>query len=144
MNNVELKTIIVKLDLKLQCLRLIFYDYSDAYILVSAIITVPNTAAVRAAAKNRKTIIENCVPFTNSSSKINNTQIYNDKDIDIVMPMYHLIEYSDNYSKTSGSLWHCYRDEPFLADGAFADFPTSDNNSASFKFEKKNSRQNRK
>ena len=55
MNHVELKTIIVKLNLKLQCLRLIFYDYSDAYILVSAIITVPNTAAARAAAKNRKT-----------------------------------------------------------------------------------------
>ena len=43
--------------------------------------------------------------FINCISKINNTQIGNVKDIDIVMPMYNLIEYSDNYSKTYGSLW---------------------------------------
>ena len=49
-------------------------------------------------------------------SDINNTQIYNAKDIEIVIPMYNLIEYSDNYSKTSGSLWQYYRDEPFLDD----------------------------
>ena len=71
------------------------FDYSDAYILASATITVPNTAA---AASNRKNIIiENCGP-------LNNTQIDNAKDIDIVMPMHNLIEYSDNYSKTSGGL----------------------------------------
>ena len=45
-------------------------------------------------------------------SEINNTQIV--KDIDIKMTKYNLIEYSDNYSKTSGSLRHYYRDEPFL------------------------------
>ena len=45
-------------------------------------------------------------------SKINNTEIDNAQDIDIVMPMYNLIEYSDNYSKTSGSLWQYYKDEP--------------------------------
>ena len=51
------------------------------------------------------------------------------------MPMYNLIEYSDNYSETSGSLWHYYRNKPFLnANGAITDFPVSDNNSASFKF----------
>ena len=43
---------------------------------------------------------------------MNNTEIYNAKDIDIVMPMYHLTEYSDNYSKTSGSLWQYCKDEP--------------------------------
>ena len=42
--------------------------------------------------------------FTECVSKINNTQIDNAKDIDIVMPMYNLIEYSDKYSQTSGSL----------------------------------------
>ena len=52
----------------------------------------------------RKKIFKNCAPFTKCISKINNTQIDNAKDIDIVMPMYNLIEYSDNYSKTSGSL----------------------------------------
>ena len=41
-----------------------------------------------------------------------NTQVENAKDIDVVMPMYSLIEYSENYSKTSGSLWQYYRDEP--------------------------------
>ena len=44
--------------------------------------------------------------------EINNTQIDNTKDVDIVMPMYDLIKYSDNYAKTSGSLWQYYRDEP--------------------------------
>ena len=50
--------------------------------------------------------------FTNCKSEINNTEIDNTKDIDIVMPMYNLIEYSDNYSKTFGSLWKYYKDEP--------------------------------
>ena len=52
------------------------------------------------------------MPFTKCISRINNTEIDNAKDIDIVMPMYNLIEYSDNYSKTSGSLWQYYKDEP--------------------------------
>ena len=73
-------------------------DYSDAYILVKGTITVNNNAAAGAAANNtnKKVILKNCAPFTNCMSGINNTQ---------VMPMYNLIEYSDNYSKTSGSLW---------------------------------------
>ena len=49
-------------------------------------------------------IFKNCAPFTDCISEINNTQIDNAKDIDLVMPMYNLIEYSDNYSKTSESL----------------------------------------
>ena len=55
---------------------------------------------------------KNCAPFTNCISEINNTQVDNAKDIDIIMPMYNLIEYSDNYVKTSGSLWQYFRDEP--------------------------------
>ena len=52
--------------------------------------------------------------------------------------MHNLIEYSDNYSKTYGSLWQYYRDEPFLNNnGAIADFPTDNNNSAWFKFKTK-------
>ena len=50
--------------------------------------------------------------FINCISEINNTQIDNAKDIDIVMPMYNLIEYSDNYAKTAGSLRQYFRDEP--------------------------------
>ena len=59
------------------------------------------------------------------------------KESDIVMSMYNLIEYSDAYSKTSGSLWQYYRDKPALADnGNIIDFSASNNNSASFKFKK--------
>ena len=45
-------------------------------------------------------------------SEINNTQVDNAKDIDVAIPTYNLIECSDSYSKTSGSLWQYYRDEP--------------------------------
>ena len=82
-------------------------DYSDAYILVKGTVTVINTAADVDDANNtnKKVIFKNCAPFTNCTSEINNTQVDNAKDIDIVMPMYNLIKYSDNYAKTSGSLW---------------------------------------
>ena len=128
-----------QIKFKISMLRSSLCDYCDAYILVSANITVPNTATAGAAANNRKNIIiKNCTPFTNCISKVNNTQIDNAKDIDIVMPMYNLIEYSDNYSKTFGILWHYYRDEPSLnANGNIDDFPTDNNNSASFKFKTK-------
>ena len=98
---------------KTSMLRSSLCDYSDAYILVSATITVPNTVAVGSAANNRKyTINKNCTPFSNCITEINNTQTDNAKTIDIAIPMYNLIEYSDNYSKTSGNLWHYFRNEP--------------------------------
>ena len=85
-------------------LRSIFCESSDAYILVSATLTVPITSPAGAAANNRKnTIIKDCTLFANCISKINNTQIDNAQDIDIVIPMYSLREYSDNYSEISGS-----------------------------------------
>ena len=60
------------------------------------------------------------------------------KYFDIVMPLYNLIEYSDNYSKTSESSCHYYSDESILnANGAIADFPTDNNNKASFKIKTK-------
>ena len=92
---------------KTAMLRSSLRDYSDAYILVKGNITVNNTAADGAAANNtnKKVIFKNCAPFTNCISKINNTEIDNAEYIDIVMPMYELIECSDSYSKTSGSLW---------------------------------------
>ena len=91
-------------------------DYSGAYILVKGTISVNNTAADGAAANNtnKKVIFKNCAPFTNCISEINNTQIDNAKDIDIVIPMYNLIEYSDNYAKTTGSLWQYCKDTPAL------------------------------
>ena len=75
--------------------------YSDAYILVKGTITVNYTAAADTDANNtnKKVKFKNCTPFTNCISEINNTQVDNANDIDIVLPIYNLIEYSDNYSK---------------------------------------------
>ena len=89
-------------------------DYSDAYILVKGTISVNDTAAADAAANNydKKVIFKNCAPFTNCISEINNTQIDNAKDIDIVMSMHKLIEYIDNYEKTTESLWRYCKDIP--------------------------------
>ena len=103
-----------KIRFKTSMLRSSLCDYSDAYILVKGDITVNNTAADGAAANNtnKKVIFKNFAPFTNRLSKINNTQIDNAEYIDIVMPMYNLIEYSDNYSKTSRSLWQYCKDIP--------------------------------
>ena len=91
-------------------------DYSDAYIFVKGKITITGRgadAAARQADKREKGVaFKNCAPFTNCITEINNTQVDNAKDIDIVMPMYNLIECSDNYAKTLGSLWQYYLDEP--------------------------------
>ena len=103
-----------QIKFKTSMLRSSLCDYSDAYILVKGNITVNNTAADGAAANNtdKKVIFKNCAPFTNCISKINNTQIDNAEYIDIVVPMDSLIEYSDNYSNTSGSLWQYCKEIP--------------------------------
>ena len=92
-------------------------DYSDAYIVVKGNVTVNNTGtAVAPTNTNKKVIFKTCAPFTNCISKINNTQIDEANYIDIVMPMYNLIEYSDNYSETSGSLWQYCKETPAVND----------------------------
>ena len=60
----------------------------------------------------KEKIFKNCAPFINCKSEINNTEIDNARDINIVIPMHKMIEYSDNYSKPTGSLWHYYKDKP--------------------------------
>ena len=113
------------------------YDYSDAYILAKRNITVPNTTAAGAAVNNtnKNVIFKNFALFTDCITKINNTQVDDAQKIDIVIPMYNLIEYSDAYLKTSGSSWQYYRNEPALnANDDIIDFPANNNNSASFKF----------
>ena len=89
---------------------------NEAYILVKWTIAITGAgdddAAERADERNKGVILKNYAPFTNCKSEINNAEIDNAKDIDIVMPMYNVIEYSDNYSKTSGNLWQYYKDEP--------------------------------
>ena len=72
-------------------------DYGDVYIFVKGI-TVPKTAAQDGDVKNtnKKVIFKDCAPFTSCKTEINNIQVDNTKDIDIVMPTYNLIEYSNN------------------------------------------------
>ena len=92
---------------KTSMLRSDLCDYSDAYIVAKGKITVtnPNNNAY-----DKKLALKSNAPFLSCISKINNTLIYNAEDLDIVMPMYNLIEYSKNYRKTTGSLWYYYRD----------------------------------
>ena len=99
---------------KTAMLRSSLCDYSDAYILVKGNISVNNNVAAGANENDigKKVTFKNCPPFTNCISKIINTQIDNAEYIDIVMPMYNLIEYSDNYSKTSRSLWQYCKEIP--------------------------------
>ena len=91
-------------------------NYIDAYILVKGRITITGAGADAAARqideRDRGAIFKNCAPFINFKSEINNADIDNAKDIDIVMAVYDLIEYNDNYSKTSGSLQKYYKDDP--------------------------------
>ena len=105
--DIKFKTTMLKSDL---C------DYADAYIFVKGTITIAGAGADAAARqldeRNKGVIFKNCAPFTKCISRINGTDIDNAQDIDIVMTMYNLIEYSDNYSKTSESLWQYYRDDP--------------------------------
>ena len=88
-------------------------DYSDAYIVVKGDITLTKTNGREIIdIRNRFLAFKNSAPFTNCISKINNVLIDNAEDLDIVMPMYNLLEYSKNYRKTTGSFWNYYRDEP--------------------------------
>ena len=91
---------------KMSMLRSNLCDYSDAYILVKRTMKIPNTAAAGAAVNdsNKKVTFKNFAPFTDYITEISNTQVDDAQKIDIVMPMYSLIEYSDTYSKTPGSL----------------------------------------
>ena len=93
-------------------------DYADAYIHVKGTITITGNAgppagwtetqllaARQADERDKGVTFKNCPPFTKCISRINNTDNDTAQDIDIVMPMYNLIEYSNNYSKTFGILW---------------------------------------
>ena len=140
MNQEEYIMLIVKFKFKTTMLKSSLCDYSDEYILVKGTITVNNTAAQGAAANNtnKKVIFKNCAPFTNFISEINNTKIDNAKDIDIVMPMYNLIEYSDNYAKATGSLWQYCKDIPTRNNANNTIIIFSENNiTDSFKFKAK-------
>ena len=80
-------------------------DYSDAHILVTGYITATGGDA------DTRVAFKNCAPFTKCISHINDEHVDDADNLDIIMPMYNLIEYSDNYSDTSGSLQQFKRDE---------------------------------
>ena len=98
------------------------WDYSDAYILVTGNITVAG------ANDNTKVAFKNCAPFRKCRPEINETFVDDAEHINIAMPMYNLIEYSDNYSDISGSLWNFKRDE------IIGNINVTNNNSSSFKY----------
>ena len=90
-NDIKFKTAMLRSNL---C------GYADAYILVNGRITITGTgydgAVRRADERDKGVTFKNCAPFTKCISRINNTDIGTARDVDIVMPMYNLIEYSDN------------------------------------------------
>ena len=91
-------------------------DYADAYVLVNGTITVTapevnNNANNIRDKRNRPLILKINALFVSCITKINNELIEDTGDLDIVMPMYNLLEYSKNYKKTVGSFYNYYRDE---------------------------------
>ena len=126
---------------KTPMLRSDLCDYSAAYILVKGTITVNgvvNGAENEILRRNRPLILKNNAPFVSCITRINGELIEDPDDLDIVMPMYNLLEYSKNYRKTIGSLYNYYRDE--LSDdndpNNFSN--TSVINSNTFKYKKNN------
>ena len=105
-----------EIKFKTTMLRSNLCDYADAYILVKGTITITGDGdddeEKQADERNKGIILKNCAPFTKCISRINNTDIDNARDMDIVIPMYNLTEYSDNYVKTSRSLYQYYKDDP--------------------------------
>ena len=102
-----------KIRFKTSLLRSDLCDYSDAYIVAKGDITLTKTNGRGIIdIKNRFLAFKNNAPLTNRISKINNGLINNAEDLNIVMPMYNLFEYSKNSRKTKGSLQNYYRDEP--------------------------------
>ena len=96
--------------------RSILCDYSDAYILVKGTITVTapgvnNNANNIRDQINRPATLKNNAPFVSCITRINGELIEDADDLDIVMSMYNLLEYSKNYRKTIGLLYNRYRDE---------------------------------
>ena len=125
---------------KTPMLRSNLCDYSDAYILVKGTITVNgvvNGAGNEILRRNRPLILKNNAPFVSCMTKINNEFIEDADDLDIVMRMHNLLEYSKNYRKTIGSLYNYYRDE-LSDDNNPNNFPkTNVVNSDTFKYKNK-------
>ena len=100
-------------------------DYSDTYILVTANIKATGGNA------NTRVAFKNCAPFTKCITHINNEHVEGAENLNIIMPMYNLIEYSDNYWDTSGNLWQFESDESLLTNIGNPDNVSADNSPSS-------------
>ena len=100
-------------------------DYAEAYILVDGTIRATN------AVNTTRLALKNCAPFTKCNLEINDEHVDTAENLNIVMPMYNLIEYSDNYQDSSATLYQYKRDEPPEED-AIPDLTA--NNSSSLKY----------
>ena len=116
-------------------LRSDFCDYADAYILIKGTVTVAGNAPRDR--QDRSVILKNNAPFISCITRINGELFEDAEDLDIVMPMYNLLEYSKNYRKTIGSLYKYYRDE--LDDDADLNDHPNNNvvSSSAFKYKSK-------
>ena len=101
-------------------------DYSEVYILVTGDITAERGDA------NTKATFKNCDPFIRCVAYINDEHIKTAANLDIIMPMYNLIEYGDNYADSSGSLYQFKKDKQNIDVGNIADVTAAD--SSSFKY----------
>ena len=95
-----------KIRIKTSMLRSDLCDYSDAYIVVKGDITLEGDNNTNK--RNKNLAFKNNALFINCISKINGVKIDNAEDLDVVIPMYNLLEYSKNFRKTTGSLWNYY------------------------------------
>ena len=111
-----------EIRIKTSMLRSDLCDFNDEYIVVKGNIAVTEPHKAK---KNKAVTFKNNAPFINCISKTNDIKIDNVENLNAVIPMYNLLEYSKNYKKTTGSLWNYYRDRPSV--------PLS-SNSESFKY----------
>ena len=98
-----------EIRIKTSMLRSDLCNFNDAYVVVKGIITATNPNNAK---RNTAVAFKNNASFINCISKINGIKINNAEDLDVVMPIYNLLEYIKNYRKTTGSLWNYYRDKP--------------------------------
>ena len=92
-------------------LRSSLFDYSNAYIVVKGTTSIEKSTEANTNNSDKEVVFKNYALFTDCISEINNTEIDKAKYIDVIMPMSYLIEYGNNYSKTSRGLWQYYRDD---------------------------------
>ena len=100
--------------------------FQDAYILVRGVITIIGHTIAQVPFKN-------CAPLTRCITKIDGTTINDAENLDLVMPMFNLLEYSSNYSETTGGLWIFSKD---VATNSKADIANI-NDLKSFKYKDK-------